>query len=252
VKEVPDEQWSLGAIYTELLNRRFTEKHVGYVESHDQALVGDQTLAFRLMDAEMYWHMGKGDPNIIVDRGLALLKMIRLITFSLAGEAWLNFMGNEFGHPEWVDFPREGNNFSYHHARRQWSLADNPNLRYGGLQEFDRALNGLDARFRLLPDTLIEQLALHEDTHQLVYRHGPLVFAFNFHPHESYADLRIPVPDAADYQVILDTDAGRFSGLGRSAEEVLYPVQMVPMYSRAQSVQIYLPSRSAQVLAPRK
>ncbi len=250
VKEVPDEQWSLHALYAELLNRRFSEKHVGYVESHDQALVGDQTLAFRLMDAEMYRHMGRNDQSVVVDRGIALLKMIRLLTFSLAGEAYLNFMGNEFGHPEWVDFPREGNGFSYHHARRQWSLADDPGLRYGGLQEFDRALNALDARFHLLPDHLIEQLALHEDTRQLVYRHGPLVFAFNFHPTESYADLRIPVPDAADYRVVLNTDDARFSGPGRGAEGAVYPVQNVPMYGRDRSVQIYLPSRSAQVLAP--
>ena len=250
VKEVPDEQWNLGAVYTELLNRRPGEKHVGYVESHDQALVGDQTLAFRLMGAEMYRHMGRGDQSVVVDRGVALLKMIRLLTFSLAGEAWLNFMGNEFGHPEWVDFPREGNGFSYHHARRQWSLAADPGLRYGGLEEFDRAMNALDARYRLLPDPLIEQLALHEDARQLVYRHGALVFAFNFHATESCADLRIPVPDAADYRAVLNTDAARFSGPERSAEDAVYPLQLVPMYGRSQSVQIYLPSRSAQVIAP--
>ena len=194
--------------------------------------------------------MGRDSQSGVIDRGIALHKMIRLLTFSLAGEAYLNFIGNEFGHPEWVDFPRAGNNFSYHHARRQWSLADNPELRYGGLNEFDRAMMALDAEFSLLPDTFIEQLAVHEDTRQLVYRRGPLVFAFNFHPSESYADLRIPVPDAADYRVVLDTDDARFGGLGRVAPDTLYPRQAVPMYGRGQSVQIYLPSRSAQVLAP--
>ena len=250
LKETRDEDWPLGQIFTSLLDRRHGEKHVGYVESHDQSLVGDKSLAFQLMDQEMYWNMGKHSQSIVVDRGVALHKMIRLLTFSLAGEAYLNFIGNEFGHPEWVDFPRAGNDFSYHHARRQWSLADDSALRFQGLNEFDRALMMLDAAFALLPDPLIEQLALHEDTRQLIYRRGPLVFAFNFHPTESYADLRIPVPDSADYQVVLNTDDARFGGLGRVAPDTRYPRQPVPMYGRAQSVQIYLPSRSAQVLAP--
>ncbi|MBV9850901.1 MAG: alpha amylase C-terminal domain-containing protein [Armatimonadetes bacterium] len=250
LKEAPDEGWNLSALYHRLLDRRPGEKHVGYAESHDQSLVGDKSLAFQLMDQEMYWNMGKGSRSLVIDRGIALHKMIRLLTFSLAGEAYLNFIGNEFGHPEWVDFPRQGNNFSYHHARRQWSLADNPDLRYQGLNEFDKAMMALDTEFSLLPDPLIEQLALHEDTRQLVYRRGPLVFAFNFHPSESYAHLRIPVPDAADYRVVLDSDDARFGGLGRVAPDTLYPRQSVPMYGRSQSVQIYLPSRSAQVLAP--
>jgi len=250
VKEVPDENWNLSAIYHEMLNRRPGEKRVGYVESHDQSLVGDQTLAFQLMGAEMYRHMGRGDGNVVIERGIALLKMIRLLTFSLAGEAWLSFIGNEFGHPEWVDFPREGNNFSYHYARRLWSLADNPDLRYGGLSAFDRAMLSLDAPYNLLTDPLIEQLALHEDTKQLAYRRGPLVLAFNFHPTRSYQDLRFPTPDAADYQVILNTDDAQFGGMGRGTPDFIYPRQPVPMYGRDQSIQIYLPSRSAQVLAP--
>jgi 1,4-alpha-glucan branching enzyme len=250
LKETPDEEWPLGYIYLRLLDRRYGEKHIGYVESHDQALVGDKTLAFRMMDAEMYSEMGTFSGSAVVDRGVALHKLIRLLTFALAGEGYLNFMGNEFGHPEWIDFPREGNNFSYHFARRQWSLAEREDLRYRGLREFDRAMNGLDIRFDILEDPLIEQLALHEDTRQLVFRRGPLVFAFNFHPHDSYTDLRIPVPDRADYEVVLDTDQPRFSGHARVHENVVYPVQPVSMYGREQSVQIYLPSRSAQVLAP--
>ena len=250
VKETPDELWSLSGVYHELLNHRPGEKRVGYAESHDQSLVGDQTLAFQLMGAAMYDHMGKTDPSPVVERGIALLKMIRLLTFSLAGEAWLSFIGNEFGHPEWVDFPREGNGFSYHYARRLWSLADNPELRYGDLNNFDRAMLGLDTPFGLLSDPLIEQLALHEDTKQLVYRRGPLVFAFNFHPTRSYQDLRFPAPDAADYRVILNTDDAAFGGLGRGTPSFTYPRQPVPMYGHAQSIQIYLPSRSAQVLAP--
>lgn len=250
LKEKSDENWPLGELYGVLLNRRHTEKHVGYAESHDQALVGDKTLAFWLMDADMYWHMGKFSENVRIDRGVALHKMIRLITFALAGEAYLNFMGNEFGHPEWVDFPREGNGFSYRHARRQWSLVDNPELRYGGLNEFDRAMNGLDHRFHILKDSLIEQLAIHEDTRQLVFRRGALVFVFNFHPTKSYTDLRIPVPDRENYTVVLSSDDPAYSGHGRLNDGVEYPIQLEPMYGREQSLSIYLPCRSVQVLAP--
>jgi 1,4-alpha-glucan branching enzyme len=250
IKEQPDEHWSLGQMYGTLLNRRHDEKHVGYVESHDQALVGDKTLAFQLMDAAMYTGMDNTSQSPVIDRGIALHKMIRLITFTLAGEAYLNFMGNEFGHPEWVDFPREGNNFSFQYCRRQWSLVNNPFLRYAGLNRFDKALQELDARYGTLSDPFIEQLMLHEDDRLLVYRRGPLVFAFNFHPTESYADLRIPVPDAADYRVILNTDETDFAGPGRSASGTRHVWQTEPLHGRAQSIQVYLPSRSAQVLAP--
>lgn len=250
LKEQRDEDWNLGEIYRTLINRRYGEMHIGYAESHDQALVGDKTLAFWLMDQEMYWSMDTHSQSLVIDRGMALHKMIRLITFSLAGEAYLNFIGNEFGHPEWVDFPRAGNQFSFHYARRQWSLVDDPGLRYRFLNEFDRAMLTLDARFNLLNDPFIEQLALHEDTRQVVYRRGPLVFVFNFHPTQSYVDLRIPVPDPEEYRLVLNTDDERFGGHGRCAEGAVYPLRDEGMYGRAQSLLIYLPSRSAQVLAP--
>jgi 1,4-alpha-glucan branching enzyme len=159
-------------------------------------------------------------------------------------------MGNEFGHPEWIDFPRLGNNWSYHHARRQWSLPDSDHLRYAGLNNFDAAMQLIDEKYNLLNDPFIEQILSHEDTRQLVYRRGPLVFVFNFHATESYRDLRIPVPDPRDYKVILNTDAREFEGQGIVATGQNYPWQKVPMYMGQQSIQIYLPARSAQVLAP--
>ena len=245
-----DEQWDLRELWHTLLNRREHEKHIGYAESHDQALVGDKTIAFWLMDKHMYTGMSVFQQDVVVDRGIALHKMIRLITFALAGEGWLNFMGNEFGHPEWVDFPREGNGFSYHYARRQWSLVDRDDLRYKGMNAFDAAMQKLDQQYGIVEDKLIEQLALHDDTKQLVFRRGPLVFAFNFHPTESYEGLRIPVPDAADYKVLLNTDDKLFEGFGTIDGKPTYPKQDVPMYGRAQSVQLYLPARTAQVLMP--
>jgi 1,4-alpha-glucan branching enzyme len=250
LKEKRDEDWQLADLLSTLLNRRHQEKHVGYSESHDQALVGDKTLAFRLMDKDMYWHMSRSSHNPIIDRGVSLHKLIRLITFSLAGEAYLNFMGNEFGHPEWIDFPREGNGWSLKYARRQWSLADNADLRYSGLNRFDKAMLGLDSRFDLLEDKLIEQLMVHEERKLLVYRRGPLVFVFNFHPTQSYPDLRIPVPDPADYKLVLDTDDPQFEGFGRVKPGITYPRQSVGMENRQQSLLLYLPNRSAQVLAP--
>jgi 1,4-alpha-glucan branching enzyme len=250
LKEKRDEEWGLTDIFRTLLNRRHGEKHLGYAESHDQALVGDKTISFWLMDKEMYWHMDRSSQSLVIDRGIALHKLIRLLTFSLAGEGYLNFMGNEFGHPEWVDFPREGNNWSFQHARRQWSLADKPELRYSGLQRFDKAMLMLDKKYHLLEDPLIEELAVHEDTRQLVFRRGPLVFAFNFHPTESFAGLRIPVPDPKDYKVVLDTDAREFEGFGRLDPSVVHNKEDVPMYGRKQSIRVYLPNRSALVLGP--
>ncbi|HMD55405.1 MAG TPA: alpha amylase C-terminal domain-containing protein, partial [Phycisphaerae bacterium] len=252
LKEQRDEDWNLNGLYHTLMNRRRQEKHIGYAESHDQALVGDKTIAFWLMDKEMYWFMSKSTPNVVVDRGLALHKMIRLITFSLAGEGYLNFIGNEFGHPEWVDFPRPGNQFSYHYARRLWSLVQRDDLHYRGLNNFDKAMQILDEQWNLLNDPFIEQMLVHEDTRQLAYRRGPLVFVFNFHPSESFTGLRIPVPDSTDYQVILDTDRPEFDGHGRVTADCVYPKQNVPMYGCNQSVQIYLPNRTALVLAPAK
>jgi len=245
-----DEDWNMGDIFHMLLNRRQGEKHIAYAESHDQALVGDKTIAFWLMDADMYWHMNDTSRNPIIDRGIALHKMIRLVSFALGGEGYLNFMGNEFGHPEWVDFPREGNGFSYKYARRQWSLVDHPDLRYRYLNNFDRAMQQLDARFSIIADPLIEPLHMDDEQKMLLFRRGPLVFACNFHPDASYTDYRLGVPDAADYRLVLDTDDADCGGFGRIPRDQLHPMQKQPCYGRAQSIQLYIPARTAQVLAP--
>jgi 1,4-alpha-glucan branching enzyme len=250
IKERRDEDWNTGELFQTLVNRRWTEAHIGYAESHDQALVGDQTLAFRLMGDAMYWNMAKNTENLTIDRGIALHKIIRLLTFALAGEGYLAFMGNEFGHPDWIDFPRDGNLNSFAYARRQWSLVDNENLRYGDLQNFDRAMLRLDPVYHLLRDPLVESLFVDEPNKILVFRRGPLVFAVNFHPSLSVTDYRIPVPDATDYGVVLDTDATVFSGHGRVDATVRYVYQMQPFAGRNQSLLIYLPSRTGLVFAP--
>ncbi len=251
LKEKRDEEWSMGELFHTLTNRRTGERHIAYSESHDQALVGDKTIAFRLMDADMYWLMSKATgTNVIIERGMALHKMIRLVTFALGGEGYLNFMGNEFGHPEWIDFPREGNNSSYHFARRQWSLADDALLRYRDLGAFDREMQTLDDTYHLLADPFLEQLRIHEEQKLIVCRRGPLVFVINFHQENSYADFRVGVPDPTDYEIILNTDDFWFGGHGIVGRKQRYPRQKVPCDGREQSVQLYLPARSAQVLAP--
>lgn len=243
-----DEDWHMGELYHTLTNRRAGEKHVSYAECHDQALVGDKTIAMRLIDADIYFHMVKGSQNLVVERGMALHKMIRLLTFSLGGEAYLNFMGNEFGHPEWIDFPREGNNFSYKYARRQWSLVDDPLLRYHALAAFDRAMIRLDEDHELLSSQPCERLHEHEDRKLLVYRRGPLVFAFNFHPTQSYPDYCIGVPEAPAYRLLLNTDDLWFGGHGEVLAGQVYVTQRAPCDHVAQSIQVYIPARTALVL----
>ncbi len=250
LKGVPDERWNMSEICHALLNRRTHEKHIGYAECHDQAMVGGKTIAFLLMDKAMYSNMSVSTPSLVTDRGITLHKMIRLITFTLGGEGYLNFMGNEFGHPEWIDFPRAENNYSHHYARRQWSLVDREDLRYKGLNNFDKEMQNLDRRHNLLEDSLIEPLMSHEEKKLLVYRRGALVFAFNFHSSESYADLRVPVPDACDYQLVLNSDDEDYEGHGRVEKDTIYPVRNVPIHGRDQSIQLYLPARTAQVLIP--
>jgi 1,4-alpha-glucan branching enzyme len=248
LKEKEDEDWHIGEIYGMLRNRRTGEKHIAYVESHDQGIVGDKTLATQLMDTQLYTNMSVCTASLVISRGIALHKLIRLLTFSLGGEGYLNFMGNEFGHPEWIDFPREGNNNSYWYARRQWSLVDDDTLRYKHLNAFDRAMQSLDKAYHLLTDENINLLLIHEEANQIVYERGGLIFTFNFHPTASATDWRVPVPQRLDYHLILNTDDIAYGGHG-AVEGSHYPWQDVAMEGHTQSIQLYVPARSALVLA---
>ncbi|HIZ88034.1 MAG TPA: alpha amylase C-terminal domain-containing protein [Candidatus Coprenecus pullistercoris] len=243
IKERRDEDWSMGEIYYELTNKRKDERTVSYAECHDQALVGDKTIIFRLMDKEMYTAMNKGSQSLTVDRGMALHKMIRLVTIATAGDGYLNFMGNEFGHPEWIDFPREGNGWSYFYARRQWSLADNPDLRYGQLWQFDRAMIHLFGGSAILSERPVS-LYVDEAQKVLIFGRGCFIFAFNFHPVSSVTDFRFPAP-AGKYTQILDTDDPLFGGFGRNDGSVAH---FTVREKDCDLLQLYLPSRSAMVL----
>ena len=249
IKECSDDNWDIIKLWYELTGRRPKEKNIGYSESHDQALVGDKTIMFRLCDSEMYSNMSKNSASIVIDRGIALHKMIRLITASLAGEVYLNFMCNEFGHPEWIDFPREGNNWSYHYCRRQWSLVDNTELRYCQLNEFDKAMIALLKKEKVM-DTTPENRWMHQDDKILIYTKGDLVFIFNFHPTKSFEKYFIPVGKKGKYKVILSSDDDLFGGFSRVDTKITYQTFTTP--DDWNGFHCYLPNRSAIVLKRRR
>lgn len=249
IKEIKDEDWKAGHILYEMTNRRQDEKTISYAESHDQALVGDKTIIFRLIDAEMYWHMEHGHNTYMVDRGLALHKMIRLITCSTINGGYLNFMGNEFGHPEWIDFPREGNGWSYKYARRQWELVDNPNLYYHELGEFDKAMIHLIGNIKDFEKLPVVSIWDNEGDQMVAFARGEYIFVFNWNGQKSFPDYGFLAP-SGKYEVVLNTDATQFAGFGISNDSVEHFTQADPLYEKDGKgwLKIYLPARSAQVL----
>jgi len=249
-KEIQDEDWPLEHLWHELTNRRNEEQTISYAESHDQALVGDQTLIFRLLGDVIYKHMQIDDPHLGVDRGMALHKMIRLITLATAGSGYLNFMGNEFGHPEWIDFPREGNGWSYRYARRQWHLLDDTGLKYGCLARFDRAMISLARHYGLFDTNPPEYGCGHQEDKVLAFRRGDLLFAFNFHPTRSFTDYALPVAAEGQYRLVLNTDEHLFGGHNRLVADQRHISAVVPEgHADRHRVCLYLPNRCALVLA---
>ncbi|KAG0378707.1 alpha-1,4-glucan branching enzyme [Mortierella sp. AD032] len=249
LKEKSDSEWDIGNIVYTLTNRRHMEPSIAYCESHDQALVGDKTIAFWLMDKEMYTHMSvMTELTPIIDRGLALHKMIRLVTHALGGEGYLTFIGNEFGHPEWLDFPRAGNDSSFHYARRQWNVVDDPLLRYKFLNDFDGAMNLAEDKVGWLaaPQAFIS--LKHEGDKVLAFDRAGAVFIFNFHGSQSFTEYRIAVPSAGQYKILLNSDEERFGGHGRVSADSKYFSSPEPWGGHQQYIQVYIPSRTALVL----
>ncbi len=244
LKECRDEDWDMWKLWYELTIRRPKEKNIGYSESHDQALVGDKTIMFRLCDSEMYTNMSKDTPSVTIDRGIALHKMIRLVTASLSGEGYLNFMGNEFGHPEWIDFPREGNGWSYHYCRRQWSLRDKEFLRYIELDSFDKAMISMLKSEDILSNDTVGRW-VDQDAKVIIFSKGDILFAFNFNPSRSLENYFLPVGKRGKYRLILNSDSRDFGGFDRADNDYVYET----FKSEAQGVGFYcyLPSRTALV-----
>ena len=249
LKHTPDEQWNMHELWDVLTNRRYNEKTIAYAESHDQALVGDKTLAFWLMDKEMYWHMTKGDQNPVIERGVAIHKMLRIFTAALGGEGYLNFIGNEFGHPEWIDFPREGNDWSYKHARRQWSLADNESLKYAALRAFDENMIEVLKDAKVLSASPAQQLNMDEDNKVIVFERANLVFVFNFSVDKSIADYCFNVPQAGAYELVLNSDQARFEGHDRVDSAAAYKTSKVEGNNQ---LSVYSTSRTALVFRRKK
>ena len=249
IKEKVDEDWKPSSMFWEVTNRRADEKTISYAESHDQALVGDKTIIFRLIDADMYWHFKKGDENYMAHRGIALHKMIRLLTASTINGGYLNFMGNEFGHPEWIDFPREGNGWSHQHARRQWNLVDNKELCYHYLGDFDREMVHLLRSVKDMQDTPVVEVWHNDGDQVLAYSRKNLIFVFNFHPNKSFTDYGFLVPKGA-YDVVLNTDNPDFGGFGSSDDSIRHFTNFDPVYKKDKKewLKLYIPARSAVVL----
>lgn len=249
IKEQNDENWKPSSIFWEVKNRRSDEKTISYCESHDQALVGDKTIIFRLVDADMYWHFKKGDENEISRRGIALHKMIRLVTLAAINGGYLNFMGNEFGHPEWIDFPREGNGWSYKYARRQWDLVDNKELCYHWLGDFDREMLHIVKSQKNFCKSSITEI-WHNDSDQiLAFMRGDLIFVFNFSPNRSFENYGFLVPTGS-YEIVLDTDDKNFGGNGFVDDQMTYLTNYDELYvsEHKEWLKLYLPARCALVL----
>ncbi|MBQ9583317.1 MAG: alpha amylase C-terminal domain-containing protein [Bacteroidales bacterium] len=244
IKETDDHDWSMGNLWYELTNKRADERTVSYAECHDQALVGDKTIIFRLIDKQMYYSMDKASQSQIVDRGLALHKMIRLVTLATAGDGYLNFMGNEFGHPEWIDFPREGNGWSYAHARRLWSISDRDDLHYKALREFDKDMIHLFAKEKLLQKGHYCWCA-DDAAKILAFTRGDYLFVFNFNPEQSFADYAFKAPQGS-WQIVLDSDSARYDGFCRNDSSVVHTT--LTNRKGDQMLMLYLPSRTVIVL----
>ena len=249
IKELSDDNWSMSGIYWEITNRRSDEKTISYVESHDQALVGDKTVIFRLVDSDMYWHFSKSDGNLVTARGIALHKMIRLITATTINGGYLNFMGNEFGHPEWIDFPREGNGWSYKYARRQWSLVDNQELCYSWLNNFDKKLINLLGKSRGFQNKKLEQYCLNDSDKVVVYGRGEYLFVYNFNPVRSFTDYGVLVPHG-EYKILLNSDNNEFGGNELVDENQIYQTISDTVYGTEDKgwLKMYLPARTALIL----
>ena len=249
IKEQSDENWKPSSIFWEVKNRRPDEKTISYCESHDQALVGDKTIIFRLIDADMYWHFAKKDINGVVERGIALHKMIRLVTLGAINGGYLNFMGNEFGHPEWIDFPRDGNGWSYKYARRQWSLVDNKDLCYHWLGDFDREMINVIKTVRNFQDKPVVEIWHNDGDQVLAFMRGDLLFVFNFSPTQSFTDYGFLVPTGS-YDVVLNTDSKDFGGFGFADDSVTHFTNFDPLYVKDHKewLKLYIPARSAVVL----
>ena len=239
-----DEFWDINKMWCDMCLRRPGENTIAYVESHDQALVGDKTMIFRLADAAMYTDMDKATHNPVIDRAIALHKMIRLFTLAGGGEGYLNFMGNEFGHPEWIDFPREGNGWSFHYCRRQWSLKDNGFLKYQWLNDFDHDMVALTKENRMFDQRMADMLLMKAPEQTCAFYRKGLLFVFNFHFANSLNNVLVPVHQSGTYTVVLSSDDEKYGGFGN----VRTQTYETKKFDGQNYIELYIPARTCFVL----
>ena len=242
--KLPDEAWDINKMWSDMCLRRPGENTIAYVESHDQALVGDKTMIFRLADAAMYTDMTKDCHNYTIDRAIALHKMIRLFTLAGGGEGYLNFMGNEFGHPEWIDFPREGNGWSFHYCRRQWSLKDNGLLKYQWLNDFDRDMIAVTKEHGMFNQRMADMMLMKAPEKTCAFYRGTLLFVFNFNATQSLNNVLVPVHQPGEYTVVLSSDNPKYGGFGNVSEQTYSS----KMFDGKHYVELYIPARTCFVL----
>lgn len=196
---------SMGMLWHEMTNRRWYDKTVSYTECHDQCINGDDAFIWRLIGDDMYEHMSMFSNSWKNSRGVALHKLMRFVTLATAGQGWLNFMGNEFGHPEWIDDEA--------YAHRQWHLAETGHLKYSKLDAFDRAMLGLvrehGGDFKKSPHFRF----IHEEDRLLAFERGRLLFVFNFHETRPQSALNLMVTPGK-YTEILSSDELAYAGYG--------------------------------------
>ena len=241
-KDVMDDGISPSRIWHALVSRRFDERHIGYVESHDQAIVGGQSLIFRLLGPKMYTDMHAETQSHDVHLAVAVVNVAKSIVFFLGGEAWMSFIGNEFGHPDWVEFPTPDNDDCFEYAYRKWYLATDSALMYEKMAAFDRDLMH-QRKIAVTWDESYMTAPLLDDNRKLsVFHRDRVVLVCNTTTDVSYEDVWVPVPEQGNYRVILSTEEHRYGGYGRVNENMQYATIAVDGNAY---IRLYVPSMSA-------
>ncbi|KAG8075748.1 hypothetical protein GUJ93_ZPchr0006g43795 [Zizania palustris] len=242
LENVPGQEWSMNKIMKVLISKNCNM--LSYVENHNQSISGRKSFA------EIILHKEKCSNNSVSDDGIfracSLLKIIKLLTFSTSGGAYLNFIGNEFAHPKRIEFPMSGNDYSFGLANRQWELLEKGVHKH--IFNFDKDLMSLDGKERLI---LRGSPNIHhcDDTSMFIsFTRGPFLFVFNFNPDATSGLYSVGVDEAGEYQLILNTDETKYGGRGElKSNQYMKRTSDNRVGGCRNSLELALPSRSAHV-----
>jgi len=195
----------------------------------------------------MYTSMDKIQHTPAIDRAIDMHKLIRFSTLILASDGYLNFMGNEFGHPEWIDFPREGNGWSYKYARRQWSLAENGYLKYQWLENFDKAMLKFIRKYRVFSKPQAVSLWIDQEKKILAFSRGDLLYLFNMNTTQSFTDffMHAHTIGAGNYRAVFSSDDKEFGGQERVSKDYIYRTE--EKKDKGTGFEVYIPCRTVVV-----